>query len=239
MIKAFGLLRKAPHAGYYEFRDFFRGDFIKAILATAAGHAINRVVAHHVLERDFRPTTNADNQVWSAVAAYYFDDAERALRTIGDPEFLAASAAPPDMVEEVTHTIVNEMPIMDNHPRAGAAKVFAFFKNTLPKGNPMSREEMFMRWNEHAGRMKGHKLDEPMEKFVENQVFLHYHAINPQYDYDGVSEIWFDSVEQGEKLFKSYEAEQLIIPSSAAMGGEPGGCVYLRTDEIEVYRRTD
>jgi hypothetical protein len=214
-----------------------RGDFITAALKSKPAGSINKAVTYNLLEHDFRPTTNAEGHRWSGVVALWFDDRESALGAASDPEFLAAAGGRTDMVAESSHTVVREVPISGDEAGGGPTKVFAFFKNSLPKGNPMSREEMFVRWNEHAGRMKGHRLDQLMNRFTQNQVVPGFHAINPRYDYDGVSEIWFPNVEAGELLFKHYDSEQRIIPSSAQMGGTAGDCVYLRTDEVEVFRR--
>jgi hypothetical protein len=237
MYKIFTLLRRTPESGYYEFREFLRGDFVRAALRCKAARSINKVVTYNLLEHDFRPTTNAERHLWSGVVALWFDDRDAALRAVTDPEYVAGPQARMDMVAEASHTVALEVPISGDPAGGGPTKVFAFFKNSLPKGSPMSREEMFVRWNEHAGRMKGHKLDQLMNRFTQNQVLPGFHTINPRYDYDGVSEIWFPSVEAGEALFKNYDAEQRIIPSSAQMGGTAGDCVYLRTDEVEVFRR--
>ncbi len=238
MYKIFALLQRAPDVNWYDFRGFLREDVPKAMLATVAGKPINRMSAFHVLERDFRPTTNADNHVWSGVLGLHFDDEASALHAARDAAFVEELSGRTDMVSDWSMSVVREVPVSEEDDYfEGSTKVFAFFTNSLPKGSPMSREEMFTRWNEHAGRMQGHRLDQLMNKFTQNQVLPGFHAANPRYDYDGVSEIWFPSVEKGELLFKNYEAEQKIIPSSAQMGGEPGGCVYLRTDEVDVYRR--
>lgn len=231
MIKAFALLRRNPRSDWFEFRDFFRGEFLQAILATKAGEAIRRIVTNHVLERDFRPTTNADHHVWSAVAEYYFADAESAVRTIGDPEFLAASRAAPEMIDEVSHTVVEEDVVYDKNPRPGAPKVYGFYRISLPRGNPMPRAETRIRLYEHIEHMNDRNYDSLIEKLVQNLTLLDYHAPDARYDYDGASLVWFDSVETGERIYKDYDAEQATIPSTAAMGVEAGGCVYLRTDE--------
>jgi hypothetical protein len=237
MYKIFTLLRRTPESDYYEFREFLRGDFITAVLRGKAARSINKIVTYNLLEHDFRPTTNAERHHWSGVAAFWFDDKESALGAAIEPEFIAAARVRTDMVAEVSHTVAREVPISGDEAGGGPTKVFAFFKNSLPKGNPMSRAEMFVRWNEHAGRMKGHQLDQLMNRFTQNQIVPDFHATNPRYDYDGVSEIWFPSVEAGEALFKNYDSELRIIPSSAQMGGTAGDCVYLRTDEVEVFRR--
>jgi hypothetical protein len=233
--KIYTLLRRTPGTGYYEFRDFVRGAYAKAALA-AAGAAIERIVTYHVLEHDFRPTTNAGNHRWSAALAFWFDSEDAAMQVGTDPAFTGVPACFPAEIEESSHLVVREVPVSDTGGPA-PTKIFAFFTNSLPKGNPMSREEMLVRWTEHAGRMKGANLNQIMTRFTQNQVIPEFHAANRRYDYDGVSEIWFESVEKAEMVFKSYEAEQAIIPSSARMGGTAGDCVYLRTDEVEVFRR--
>lgn len=239
MIKAFALLRRAPQSDWFEFRDFFRGEFLQAILATKAAGAIRRIVTNHVLERDFRPTTNAEHHVWSALAEYYFDTAESAVRTVRDPEFLAASLARPEMIDEISHTVVEEELVYDKNPRPGAPKVYGFYKISLPRDNPMSRELMKIRLYEHIEHMNDRNYDSLIERLVQNPTLLDYHAPNPRYDYDGASLVWFDSVETGERIYKNYEAEQATIPSTAAMGVEAGGCVYLRTDEEVSFVRED
>ena len=240
MYKIFALLQRAPDTDWYAFRNILREDIPRALRQIPPGKAINRIEAFNVLERDFRPTTNADNHQWSGVLGLHFDSREEALAAAQDDVFIGALSARSDMVSDWSISVVREVPVSEEDDYfEGSCKVFAFFTNTLPKDNPMSREEMFNRWNEHAGRMQGARLDQLMNKFTQNQVLPDFHAANPRYDYDGVSEIWFPSVEKGELLFKNYDAEQTIIPSSAQMDGEPGGCVYLRTDEFDAYRRAD
>jgi hypothetical protein len=236
-IKAFALIRRNPQSDWYGFRDFFRGDFLDGILATKAGGAITRIVTNHVLEPNFRPTTNADNHVWSALAEYYFDDEEQAIRTVRDPEFLAASMARQDMVADISHTVVEEVLVHDHGPRPGGTKVYGFFKIVLPKDNPVTREEMRVRLFEHIDHMKERSGFGLVKKLVQNPTLLDYHAANPRFDYDGCSLVWFDSVEDGEKIYKDRDAEQATLPSTAPMGADAGCCMYLRTDEVESFVR--
>lgn len=237
MIKIFCFLKRRETVDFYAFRDYFRGDFVKDILAADKHGVISRIVTNYVIEQDVRPPTNADRHRWDAVAEVYVDDAAGADVLVRDPAFVAAHFARPDMVIEISHSIVLETTVVDQSPPLTAPKVFGFFRNSLPVGNPMSREEMGRRWEEHVARMRVQGLGGLLTGFQQNRTLLDYHSVNPRYDYDGASIIWCDSVEVVEQLYKSYEAEQSYIASSAQMGGTPGDCYYVRTDFVESYRR--
>jgi hypothetical protein len=237
-IKAFAFLRRSPNADWHAFRAYFRGDFVKGVLATKAGASINRIVTNHVLEPNFRPTTNADGHVWSALAEYYFDDEETAIRTVRDPEFLAASTARKDMVEEISHTVVEEITVYDKDPRPGAPKVYGFAKITSFEGKPVSREDMRVKLFEHIDHMNEANYDTVIERLVQNPTRPNYHSVNPRYDYDAASLVWFDTIEIGESIYKNAEVEHASHVSTAPMGVETRNCMYLRCDEAESFRRT-
>lgn len=237
MIKIFCFLKRRPSADFYAFREYFRVDFVRDVLASDPDRAISRIVTNYVLEQNVRPPTNADGHHWDAVAEVYVDDEQAAERLLNDRAFVAAHFARPDMVIEISHSVVLETTVIDQSPPLTAPKVFGFFRNSLPLGNPMSREEMGRRWEEHVVRMREKGLGGLLTGFQQNRTLIPYHSVNPRYDYDGASIIWCESVEVSEQLYKSYEAEQAYIASSAEMGGTPGDCYYVRTDFVESYRR--
>jgi hypothetical protein len=238
VIKVFQFLQRRPDVDWYAFRSYVGDEFVNAALTGTAGELVDRIVTNYVLEHDFRPTTNAQGHRWDAVVELYVADERRAL------EFLAADRTALDesdraaWIAVASSMVVDEQLVYDRGPVPGAAKIFGIFKNSLPVGAPLSREQTLREWKGHGRRMDAKRLPDLIEKFTRNIALSEVHADDPRYDYDGASIVWCNTIEIAEQLYKDYDIEQAVIPSSEAMGSTAGDCVYLRTDEVERFRRS-
>jgi len=237
MIKAFHLLRRSSDVGWYEFRSFVRNELVDNVVSGDGGELIDRVVTNYVLEHDFRPTTNRSGHRWHAVGEYYFADEERASRFLEKAQRGDRPWHRREIVDESSFTLVDEQLIYDRGVEPGMPKIFGIFKNSLPAGQPMSRQETLRQWKQHQRRMDDKGLGDLIEKFTRNIALPDHHAADARFDYDGASIVWCLSVEMAERLYKDEAIEQAVVPSGAAMGNEAADCVYLRTDWVEGFNR--
>jgi hypothetical protein len=237
-IKIVVLLRKAEKITEESFRRYFRSEYLDGLLATKEGKAgIDRIVLNNVLENNFRPTTNPAGHSWSAVGEFYCADAKIAGRLLTDPEFSAAARGRADTVAVSSQLIIDEKLEYDFLDRRNAFKVFGFFRITLPRERPLTREECFVSWGSHADHCVDEGFNQFILKYTQNRAVLGTHNSDPTFDYDGASIVWFPTMEAAKHIYQNDAVEDETNKSGFEMGTEPAGCMYLRTDEQEVYWR--
>jgi hypothetical protein len=237
-IKIVALLRKADATGEDVFRDYLARDFVDGLLAAGVGKAnIERIVISNVLENDFRPGTNAAGHRWSGVAEIYVADVATAQALIADADFATALRGRHDTVAAAARLVIDEKLEYDFLDIPDAIKVFGFFHITLPHGRPMSREQCFVGWGSHAAHCEDEGFNQKILKYTQNRAVPGTHDPDPDYDYDGGSIVWFRTMAFAKAIYQDAEVAETTNQSGVDMGTEASGCVYLRTDERQVYAR--
>jgi hypothetical protein len=233
MTKIVSLVKTQPGISPQEFRAYWRGPFLHAVLDLKD---VKKGVAKVSHNHTFPLVIRADFPVspWAGFSEVWCDsreDGERLLSHPGLPDLLAAHSA---VIADVVHLHCTELPTWDLGMESPPVKMMAFFHPS----SAMTRAQSQDYWtNKHVAI--GMALNKPHRfcpRYVQNHTLLDYHNPKPEFDFAGAPELWFYSKDAALQLFgETDKLDDLRIDE--AKFSDRAATVALMTDDQPVYSR--
>jgi hypothetical protein len=233
MIKIMSLVKTHEGTSLEAFRDYWRGAYLRSILALDGIKAkVVKVTHNHAIPlvlRDDHPATT-----WAGVGEMWFERQADAEAFLNHPGLAAALASHSNVLTEVVHLPVTELPTWDLGTENPPVKMIAFFHPSAAMNRAQSQDY----WtNKHVA--VGMELNRPQRfapRYVQNHVLPDFHAAKPEYDFAGAPELWFYSKEAALQLFGETDKLEELQADEAKFSDRPA-TVALITDELPVYSR--
>jgi hypothetical protein len=199
MKKVLSLIAANGQADLREAQSYWDNAYLKTFLqAPAVRGRIVKLVHNHAVPLS-QQKGRAPNLDWVGVAELWFDSAESAQSFIAAAGPQSHGDIDSRLMPKIMHFRCKEIPMWDRAGPQNGPKVFHFFKSSPS----MTRDESLKYWNEqHIKVGQGMGTADFVARYMQNHFLESSMPIEPEYDFIGAPELWFNTVEDSQGGYK-------------------------------------
>ena len=226
LIKSDGMPRE-------EFREHLRsGLYADLMQLPDATHFLAKVVHNVALQAELRPDNDIAPGGWAGAIEWWFYDRSGAERFLQSPEVAKCIAAHAERLPEIVNLHVQEVDGWDLCTRKPDLKGLSFF---IPRDG-VSRAEAQLHWNTHHLRETARLgMSQKLVKYVQNHTLPDFLTTNPDYNFAGGPEMWFETPDHAQSIFADIELLTELQKDEVKFANHARSIMFL-VEEETVFR---
>ncbi|MGO9047019.1 MAG: EthD domain-containing protein [Xanthobacteraceae bacterium] len=238
MIKIAELLVRKSGMSRAEFQDYWRrvhGPLVMSI--TEIRRHVAKYVQSHTLPYWY-PFLAGEGPLYDGIAEVWCDGIEAAQRMFAEPKFQELVSPDEKKFLEVTQTVILAVTEHTIYQRTSASIHGGVKLFEMPaRRREMSRPECHRYWRDtHAPLVMGTtEMVKPLRRYVQAHCLEDGAAGLPPMRYDGLAELWFDSVDDLQACFGRQYLD--VVHPDEPKFVDPEGSSALIAEEHIIYER--